>query len=128
MTFTSIAGQIQILTNLDEFNMVYSSNDPKLVFIDLRDTEDYENGHIDKFVNAPFTNENGENLLDFIEKNNYTEKTLVLLCYSSKRASKAFNLLYKNGYSKIYLVNIKIEELLTYYNKLIQKGPCNCIK
>ncbi|MGI6085758.1 MAG: hypothetical protein ACOYIF_09995 [Acetivibrionales bacterium] len=83
---------------------------------------------MDKFVNAPFTNENGENLLDFIEKNNYTEKTLVLLCYSSKRASKAFNLLYKNGYSKIYLVNIKIEELLTYYNKLIQKGPCNCIK
>jgi rhodanese-related sulfurtransferase len=86
-------GNYLILTEVDELDKLYLSNDPKLLFIDLRDSKDYEAGHIDKYINIPFSKDDKDTLLNFLEKNNYKDKTIVLMCYSSKRASEAFNLL-----------------------------------
>ena len=85
-------GNYLILTEVDELDKLYLSNDPKLLFIDLRDSKDYEAGHIDKYINIPFSKDDKDTLLNFLEKNNYKDKTIVLMCYSSKRASEAFNL------------------------------------
>ena len=35
-------GNYLILTEVDELDKLYLSNDPKLLFIDLRDSKDYE--------------------------------------------------------------------------------------
>ncbi|WP_273065662.1 rhodanese-like domain-containing protein [Acetivibrio saccincola] len=119
-------GNYLILTEVDELDKLYLSNDPKLLFIDLRDSKDYEAGHIDKYINIPFSKDDKDTLLNFLEKNNYKDKTIVLMCYSSKRASEAFNLLIKNDYLHLYVVNINVEDLLNEYSNVLLTGPCNC--
>lgn len=118
----------KIITEMDEINKIYSGNDPRMLFVDLRDEADYEKGHIDKFINIPFTKEDKNTLLTFLDKNKYKRKTIILMCYSSKRASNAFNYLLNNGYKNIYVINISSEELLNNFGKDIETGSCNCLE
>lgn len=123
----SIHNNYQIITNKEEFEKVYSNYTPDLLFIDLRDEDDYEKGHIDMFLNIPFKKESSRKLLNFLEKNKYKNKTIVLMCYSSKRSSEAFNSLVKNGYGNIILINMDSNELMNKYSDEIVTGPCNCL-
>lgn len=123
----SIHNNYKIITNKEEFEKVYSNYSPDLLFIDLRDEADYEKGHIDMFLNIPFKKESSSKLLNFLEKNKYKNKTIVLMCYSSKRSGEAFNSLVKNGYGNIILINMDSNELMNKYSDEIVTGPCNCL-
>lgn len=135
MTTVLIVGQkwksnsnnYKIIVNKEEFEKLYSNYTPDLLFVDLRDEDDYEKGHIDMFINIPLKKESNVELLEFLEKNRYKNKTIILMCYTSKRSSKAFNCLVENGYENIVLINMKAEELMKEYNDEIVTGPCNCL-
>lgn len=119
----------KIIVDKKEFDDFYNTSETKDIFIDLRDSEDYENGHLSKFINIPYDGEakSKETILKFLEDNYSKENRLVLSCYSSKRASKAFMLLKKNGYKNIIVVNLTAEEIITGLND-ISTGPCNCLE
>lgn len=135
MTVILVVGQkwkstynnFRIIVNKEEFEKLYSNYTPDLLFIDLRDENDYEKGHIDMFINIPLKKESNVELLEFLKKNKYKNKTIILMCYTSKRSSKAFNCLVENGYENIVLINMKAEELMKEYNDEIVTGPCNCL-
>ena len=98
----------------------------KIVFIDLREEEDYEIAHLDKFLNVP-ASRGYEVLNQFLLENGYKQKEIVIMCYASKKASEAFNYLMDKGYDKLVVVNIESSELLEEYNDYISTGACNCL-
>lgn len=79
------------------------------------------------FINIPLKNGSNVELLKFLKKNKYKNKTIILMCYTSKRSSKAFNCLVENGYENIVLINIKAEELMKEYSDEVVTDPCNCL-
>lgn len=116
----------KIITNKKEFQELYFNYDPSILLIDLRDERDYEKGHLDMFINIPFENEGDGKLLEFLAENKYWNKTLVLMCYTSKRSAKAFNSLTEHGYNNIIFVNMDSNELLDDSDNIVT-GPCNCL-
>ena len=107
------SSDIKILTKKKEFNEIYYSNQPKLLFVDLRDEEDYAKSHI---------------FFKFLDDNKYDEKTIVLMCYSGNRASEMFNIMYEKGYRKVYLVNMKCDKLFSANSNNVSTGACNCLE
>lgn len=121
------SSDIKILTEKEEFNDIYYSNQPKLLFVDLRDEEDYAKGHLDNFVNIPYLEGKEDVFFQFLSNNKYNEKTIVLLCYSGNRASKLFNIMYEKGYRKIYFVNMECDKFFSANSDSISTGACNCL-
>ena len=114
-----------IIVDKSEFELLYNLDSPSDVFIDLRDEEDYEAGHLSSFINIPY--DRSRKLCEFLENNYHKNNVIVLMCYSSKRSSEAFNQLVSEGYHSIVVVNIPAEELLSEYNEDVSTGPCNCL-
>ena len=127
-TWKSKYNNYKIITNIEEFYKLYLNDNPGIIFIDLRDETDYENGHIDSFINIPFKDDENNRLTEFLSKNGYKGKTLVLMCYSSLRASRAFNILVEGGYHNVTIINIESEKLLGEYKEDIVTGPCDCLE
>ena len=111
-----------------EFNEIYYSNQPKLLFVDLRDEEDYAKSHLDNFVNIPYSEGKEDIFFKFLDDNKYDEKTIVLMCYSGNRASEMFNIMYEKGYRKVYLVNMKCDKLFSANSNNVSTGACNCLE
>ena len=121
------SSDIKIIVDIKDFNKIYFSNHPKVLLIDLREEDDYEKIHLDKFVNIPYSL-GMDRFLEFLEDNNYNEKTVVLMCYTGKKSGKRFNDMYAKGYRNIYLVNMKCDEILNATPNYISTGPCNCLE
>ncbi|MFR2364955.1 MAG: rhodanese-like domain-containing protein [Eubacterium sp.] len=107
---------------------MYYSNQPKLLFVDLRDEEDYAKSHLDNFVNIPYSEGKEDIFFKFLDDNKYDEKTIVLMCYSGNRASEMFNIMYEKGYRKVYLVNMKCDKLFSANSNNVSTGACNCLE
>lgn len=115
--------EYSIISSLDEFNYMYEQGNPENIFIDLRDEEDYEAGHLNQFINVPYNDQS--QLVQFLNKNKYKKKRIILMCYSSKRAGNAFNELIAEGFRRISVLNFSAEDILSSGN--IETGPCNCL-
>jgi rhodanese-related sulfurtransferase len=69
------------------------------IFIDVRETFEYEDGHIDGMINMPLSSL--ENTFEKLPVNS----EIVIICRSGNRSMKAANVLKQNGYTK--LVNVQ---------------------
>lgn len=108
---------------LDEF---LSNANGDYLLIDLRDKEDFTEGHVESFFNFPYTDE-GEKLLTFL-KPYKKDKPILLLCYKGSRSAKAYGKLIRLGY--VNLIDFTIG-----YNKYVEikgeefepaTGDCGC--
>lgn len=69
-----------------------------IILIDVRSSQEYEEGHLDGAINVPIYNIEGK------IHNIVTDKdiTIVVYCSSGYRSKKAKNLLEKLGYTNVY--------------------------
>ncbi|MGN1156472.1 MAG: rhodanese-like domain-containing protein [Agathobacter sp.] len=117
----------KIISSTEEFFEFYDSSGPVEILIDLRDEQDYALGHLSKFINVPYSgSKKEETLKNFLDENYSKNNVIVLMCYSSKRASDAFMYLDEIGYNNLVLINIDSCDILDS-GKDIQTGECNCI-
>ena len=65
-------------------------NDNNYIIIDVRTTEEFNEGHLKDALNIPYE-EIGENIFE-------KDKTLLVYCKSGKRSKIAYDTLIKNGY------------------------------
>lgn len=114
-----------ISTETQLFELVQYKN-PAQLFVDLRDAKDYENGHIEGFVNIP--SKTGEEVDQYIISHNNMKKTIYLMCYSGKRSAEVFNYLSQNGYKKIVCIIVGYDSFAANTDGFVPStGPCNCL-
>lgn len=67
--------------------------------IDVREADEFSEGHIDKAINISYTN-----IVNDIKKNKKITKDsiIVVYCRSGKRSTVAYDALVKEGYKKVY--------------------------
>ncbi|MCT2536858.1 rhodanese-like domain-containing protein [Aquibacillus koreensis] len=81
----------------DKMQESEGSND--VVFVDVREPDEYESGHIEAMINFPLS------ALKDDHAALPTEKELVLICRSGKRSMEAAKILNELGYEKIVSVD-----------------------
>ncbi len=81
----------------DEFEILL--NDDQYYVVDVRETHEYNEGHIDGVPNVPLSTLNGN--MDQIPKN----QTAVIICRSGNRSMQAIRKLEAEGYEN--LINVK---------------------
>ena len=101
--------EYRIISEYAELTELLQNISEETVLLDLRDNREYENAHCIGSINVPF-DDNGEWLLKNAEENGWQEKTIYLLCGKGKRSADAFNLLVKEGYSKVVYISFGYEE------------------
>lgn len=110
----------------EELDILLEEANGDYLLIDLRDKDDFIEGHIDSFFNFPYTDK-GEKLLTFL-KPYRKDKPILLVCYKGSRSAKAYGQLVRLGYTN--LVDFTIG-----YNKYIElkgdtfkpsTGDCGC--
>jgi rhodanese-related sulfurtransferase len=75
-----------------------NKNDPNLVILDVRTSEEFSEGHIENAVNLDFYSDDFREELDKLDKN----KTYVTHCRSGNRSAKALNLMEELGFKEAY--------------------------
>lgn len=119
--------KVSIINNVNSFYEAINNNKNSILIIDLRDDDDYERGHIGQAINLPY-NDDGEYMLTYLNKNNYQNKEIYLICYSGNRATKAFNLLFASDYKNINYLTFGYEEFIENVGSDFSPavGECNC--
>ncbi|MBN2222660.1 MAG: rhodanese-like domain-containing protein [Vallitaleaceae bacterium] len=112
---------------LDKQYFSEENESEEVYFIDLRDREDYEKKHITNTINIPFDDE-GDKLLSYLTKHKAFDREIILMCYSGKRSSKAFNLLVQQGFKDLTYLPFGYEEYATsgMEDFFFQTGKCKC--
>lgn len=96
----------------DDLDILLDNSNGEYLLIDLRDKEDFIEGHIDSFFNFPYTDK-GEKLITFLQPYK-KDKPILLLCYKGSRSAKAYGQLIRLGYTNLVDFTIgynKYEEL-----------------
>ncbi|MEN9756477.1 MAG: hypothetical protein RL755_664 [Pseudomonadota bacterium] len=75
-------------------------NDTNTIIIDVRESPDFIQGHIEHAVNAPLSNFSEQ--IPQLEK--YKKNVLLLTCQTGTRASAAAKLLTKSGFENVLLL------------------------
>ena len=80
-----------------QFNKVINYNNVKI--IDVRNDDEYNEGHLDNAINIPY-----DNIVEGIKAYNDISKDtpIVLYCKSGARSEKAYNSLKNEGYKHLY--------------------------
>lgn len=73
-------------------------NNKNCIVIDVRTTQEFKSGHIEKAKNIP-VNELRSKINSIIK---YKDNDVVLYCASGARSKSAANFLYKEGFENIY--------------------------
>lgn len=117
------------ITDEKEAHDIITSNDSKYVTIDLRDKEDYIKAHIKNSFNFPY-DKHIEELKNFINRQENESKTIVLICYSGNRSSKAFEDLVISGATNIIDISIGYDRYSKMYEGQysVDYGDCQCTK
>jgi rhodanese-related sulfurtransferase len=103
-------------------NNVYPSN----VMIDLRDRIDYEEGHIDGFINIP--SEDGLAVDQYLQDRNLTRKYVYIMCYTGHRAAKTAEYLKSKKYMHVVYITFGYDEYAYACSGFIPKvGSCECL-
>lgn len=71
----------------------------EITLLDVRETEEYEGGHIEGAVNAPLSS------LKETELTYAKDEPLYIICRSGNRSAEAAKLLQERGYTEIYDVS-----------------------
>jgi len=117
---------IEIIYNVEELNRLLQADNPYRLFIDLRDREDYEEGHIPGFINIP--SKHGGTVLAYIKKHELEKKQVILMCYSGGRAGYVMDYLAQNDISKIGYISFGYDIYASKINGFIPEvGECDCL-
>ena len=116
-----------IISDIDYFNKVIESKKTDTLIIDLRDEKDYIESHIDSSINIDY-NDNGLELIAYLRKNKVEKRKIYLICYSGKRASKMFNVLFNNGFTNLNYITFGYGEFVKEMGDAFSPstGECNC--
>lgn len=92
------------------------SNQEKTLVIDVRESEKYNDGHLENAINIPF--DEFESRID--ELKGYEEQNIILICNTGNKSGKASEMLVDNGFEKIYNAQDGMDEYdyekVTYTN------------
>lgn len=99
-----------------------------LLIVDLRDREDYERKHIAGAINLPY-NDDGAFMLSYLSAKNKQNTEIYLMCYSGKRAGKAFNQLVENNFNNVHYVRFGFDayEEALGTSGIFAEGECPCV-
>lgn len=87
-------------TNINRNGLeTFMNENPDYVYIDVRTNEEYNNGHINGFINI-----SSEVAVDVIADTYDKDEPIVLICRSGNRSSNVAKELVKLGYTNIYNV------------------------
>jgi rhodanese-related sulfurtransferase len=86
---------------IDPAQLPQLQNRKSAVVVDIRNADEFENGHIEQALNLP---------LDSIETNlkklnKHKGKPLILVCQSGARTAKAVGILKKNAFEELYVLD-----------------------
>lgn len=99
---TLLVGEVKNLTAIhtpEDLDILLDNSNGDYLLIDLRDKEDFIEGHIDSFFNFSYTDE-GEKLITFLQPYK-KDKPILLLCYKGSRSAKAYGQLIRLGYTNL---------------------------
>ncbi|GGG14319.1 rhodanese-like domain-containing protein [Paenibacillus abyssi] len=91
--------EIQQITNDELEERLKNSNADDVIFVDVREEEEFNSGHINGMKNMPLST------LHETYAQLPKDKEIVLICRSGSRSMQAANLLKENGYER--LVNVE---------------------
>ncbi len=106
----------------------------KYLVIDVRDAEEYEQGHVKHAINIPV--DELENRLAEIE--NYKDRDIVTICNTGKKSAKGQEILLNNGFNSVfnadgvkeyeYTTITKVKSVLAEeFKKLVEEGNATVI-
>ncbi|WP_220184961.1 MULTISPECIES: rhodanese-like domain-containing protein [Thermoactinomyces] len=81
-----------------EFSQVDESERKKYVLVDVRTSEEYEEGHIPGAIHIP----HDEMEERFAELNPHKDEKILLICRSGRRSVIAAHVLHSKGFSQLY--------------------------
>lgn len=81
-----------------EFSQVDESGRKKYVLVDVRTSEEYEEGHIPGAIHIP----HDEMEERFAELNPHKDEKILLICRSGRRSVIAAHVLHSKGFSQLY--------------------------
>ena len=88
-------------------------NNINILILDVRSFEEYRDGHIPNAKNIPV-----DKLLSRLSSlSSYKDSEIVIYCASGGRSAKASDILYKNGFNKIYNLSRGVQ---SYKGKLVK--------
>lgn len=86
-----------VVLNIDPDTVYKEINNKDVFIIDVRESNEYIEGHIQNSYNVPLSR------IDDINKLMIPlDSKIIVYCHSGNRSSQAANLLIKMGYSKVY--------------------------
>lgn len=89
--------------NIDTSELRIMMNDnPNYVYIDVRTSDEFQENHIEGFVNYDYYK--FDSLINDIESEYPKDSVLVIICRSGNRSSKAAKKLFDVGYATVYNV------------------------
>lgn len=82
--------------NFNQMNEIIKNNN-KVVLLDVRSVQEYNEGHLNGAINIPLSelNSNANNLLNY-------DDIIIAYCQMGSRSKKAASILNKMGYNNVY--------------------------
>jgi len=106
------------LITLEQAHSLHSEN--KAVFLDARDRERYESGHVEGARHAPY---HDKDRMERALENHAKETTLVLYCDAGcDSATRLAEVLIKRGYNRIFVLDAGYEEWYNAYYPVTLDG------
>lgn len=87
------------ITKIDAETLQNKLENEEITLLDVRETSEYDGGHIEGAVNAPLSS------LDANELPYPKDEPIYVICRSGNRSAQAANRLQEAGYTKIYDVS-----------------------
>ena len=96
MSTTTTTAQTNFITCDKKDELMKNKNS---FLIDVRESDEFSEGHIDKAINISYTN-----IVEDIKKNKKITKDSIIIvyCRSGKRSTIAYDALVKEGYKNVY--------------------------
>lgn len=100
--FIQASNKKQIIGELsikEAYNKIHENkNNPNLVILDVRTTEEYAEGHIENSINIDFNAGYFKTKINKLDKN----KTYLVYCRTGNRSGKAIKVMEQLGFKEVY--------------------------
>lgn len=118
--------KLELLYDKKELKSIVEGVYPNIVLIDLRESEDYESGHINGFINIP--SDDGISVDEYLKKNKLEFKYIYLMCYSAKRAAVVADFLKTKQYFHVVYITFGYDEYVQSEKDFVpEMGKCDCL-
>jgi rhodanese-related sulfurtransferase len=115
-----------IINSTEKLREIIENSSGHQVFIDLRETRDYEQSHITGAISIPYDEMDTAAFENDLAKQHLHAKDVYLYCYSGNKSAMAFNLLLRKGYSHVHAITIGYEEYIASEGDLFSEGEAIC--